>query len=323
MKKSLILIVLACSVSVSVFAVGLDTLKVSLPSLHWAFQLNLPGFELQSSDLDLKMEGRYISAYNDSLAMDVSVSMQDNSMQLPSSKAMRDASWNQLKSLFQAKQAVVLDSVRYESGNCAFSDFFVSSIYGNIVNQRSIIVYLFHNNVCVTVQVIKSNYKDADVESFNKVLSSMKLIAPYLHVSLEHFIDGAACFNNGSYQLAAKILQKALDENKSDQLLSKDQQYWLISNLGLAYGFSKQLGKAVSTLNYGIRADPYFPMFYYNLAGVYAMADDLTETIYYLFKAFQYKKNMAEGNEFPDPKKDELFRKYWKNEKFRDAVRNL
>jgi Putative Zn-dependent protease, contains TPR repeats len=323
MKKTLILIVLVYSVSVSAFAIGLDTLKVSLPSLHWALQLNLPGFELQSSDVNTKTEGRYISAYNDSLAMDVSINMQENSLQLNSSKAFRDTSWVQLKNLFDAKQAVVLDSTRYESGNCAFSDFFVASIYGSVVNQRNIIVYLFYNNVCVTVQVIKSNYKDADVESLNKVLGSMKLIAPYQHVSLEYFIDGVAYFNNGNYQLAARILQKALDENKSDQLLSKDQQYWLISNLGLAYGFAGQLGRAVATLNYGIRTDPYFPMFYYNLAGVYAMADDLTETIYYLFQAFQYKKNMAQGNEFPNPKKDELFRKYWKNEKFRDAVRNL
>ena len=323
MKKYLILIVLVWSVSVSAFAIGLDTLKVSLPSLHWALQMNLPGFVLQSSDVNTKIEGRYISAYNDSLAMDVSVGIEENSLRLNSSKALRDSSWIQLKRLFYVKQAVIPDSVRYESGNCAFADFFVSSIYGNAVNQRNIIVYLFYNNFCVTVQVIKSNYKDTDVENFNKVLSSIKLIAPYSHVSLEHFIDGVDYFNNGNYNLAAKILQMALDENKTDQLLSKDQLYWLISNLGLAYGFSKQLGKAVSTLNYGIRTDPYFPMFYYNLAGVYAMADDLTETIYYLFQAFQYKKNMAQGNEFPDPKKDELFRKYWKNEKFRDAVRNL
>lgn len=323
MKKTLILITLACSFSVSVFAVGLDTLKVSLPSLNWALQLHLPGYKLESMDLNDKIEGRYITAFNDSLDMDVTINMENNHKKLNNAKEIRDSNWAKLKRLFKERKVILLDSTRYESKNCAFSDFYVLSIGDHVVKQRNIIAYILSNNVCVTIQLVKSNYSDADTEALNSVFGSVKIIAPYTHVSLEQFIDGSVYFSKKNYRLAARILQKALDLYDTDRILNDEQLHELISDLGLAYGLSGQTDKAIAILNQGIEFDRFFPLFYYNLAGVYAHADNLTETIYYLFQAFQYKKNMPQGSEFPNPKKDELFQKYWKNEKFREAVRNM
>ena len=323
MKKTLLLLLFACSLSGSATAAGLDTLKVSLPSLHWALQLLLPGYEQKDMDMNNQSEGRYISAYNDSLDLYVSIGMEENSNHFANSREMRDSAWVQLKRFFLERQAAVLDSVHYESGDCALSDYYIASISGIVVKQRNLIAYIFRNNVCITIQLIKSNYKDTDNENFNKVLSNIKITAPYTHVSIEQFIDGSIYLSKENYLLASRILQKALDLDKADHLLTREQLYWVISNLGLAYGQSGQIGKAVSVLQSGIASDPYFPMFYYNLAYIYARVDNLTETIYYLLQANHYKKNMPNGERLPNPKKDPLFQKYWKNPKFKEALRAM
>jgi len=323
MKKILLLLLFAYSVSVSATALGLDSLKVSLPSLRWALQLKLPGYEQQSMDLNSQSEGRYISAFNDSSGVYVSVGMEENVQQLTDSREMRDIGWTQLKRFFVERQALVLDSTQYGSGDCAFSDYFIVSINGIIVNQRNVVAYILRNNICITIQLIKSHYTDADAEHFNQVFNNVKITSPYSHASIEHFMDGTIYFNHGDYLLAAKTLQKALDMDKTDQLLNKDQLYWLISNLGLAYGLSGHIGRAVSVLNDGIAMDSFFPMFYYNLAYVYARVDNLTETIYYLLQANMYKKNMPKGERLPNPKKDKLFQKYWQNSKFKEALRTM
>jgi tetratricopeptide (TPR) repeat protein len=323
MKKTLLLLLSVCSLSVSAASAGLDTLKVSLPSLHWALQLSLPGFEQKDMDLNNQMESRYISAYNDSLDLYVSIGMEENANHFNNSREMRDSGWVKLKYFFDERQAVVLDSAHYESGDCALSDYYVASVGGIVVRQRNLIAYIFRNNVCITIQLIKSNYTDADTENFNKVLSNIRITAPYTHVSIEQFIDGTIYLNKENYQLASRTLQKALDLDQTDHLLTKEQLYWLISNLGLAYGQSGQIGRAVSVLNSGISADPYFPVFYYNLAYIYARVDNLTETIYYLLQANLYKKNMPKGERLPNPTKDPLFEKYWKNPKFKEALKAM
>jgi tetratricopeptide (TPR) repeat protein len=323
MKKALLLLLFVCSASVSATADGLDTLKMSLPSLHWALQLLLPGYVQQDMDLNSKVEGRYITATNDSLGMYVSIGMEDNIGQMNDSRELRDSGWVQLKRFFTERRAVIVDSTHYGSPDCAISDYYLASINGVPVNQRNVVAYILRNNVGITIQMIKSNYTDADTENFNRVLSSVRITAPYNHVSIEQFIDGALYFNRENYLLASRILQKALDLNKTDRLLNKEQRYWLVSNLGLAYGQSGQIGKAVSILNNGIASDRYFPMFYYNLAYIYARVDDLTETIYYLLQADMYRKNMPRGEELPNPKKDPLFQKYWKNQKFKEALRAM
>lgn len=323
MKKTLLLLLFACSVSVSATADGLDTLRVSLPSLRWALQLLLPGYVQQDMDLNNKVEGRYIAAYNDSLKISVSIGMEETISQFSDSRELRDSGWVELKRLFAGRQAVIADSTHYGSPDCAISDYYLASIDGIAVNQRNVVAYILRNNVGITIQLIKSNYTDADTENFNKVLSNIRITAPYDHVSIEQFIDGALYFNRGNYLLASRILQKALDLDKTDHLLNREQRYWLVSNLGLAYGQSGQIGKAVSILTDGIASDRYFPMFYYNLAYIYARVDDLTETIYYLLQANMYKKNMPQGEALPNPKKDPLFQKYWKNQKFKEALRAM
>jgi len=140
---------------------------------------------------------------------------------------------------------------------------------------------------------------------------------------MEHFIDGSFYYAIGNFSSASYVYQKSLDLEKVKQTLDRKYFYVLIDNLGMAYGISGQLDKAIETLNFGLTIDSQYPMFYYNLACAYAEKDDIGNTIKYLTEAFKYKDNMIEGEDFPNPKKDESFKKYLKNEIFKDALRNM
>ena len=69
--------------------------------------------------------------------------------------------------------------------------------------------------------------------------------------------------------------------------------------------------------------EPEYPMFYYNLACVYAESDDLDGAIKNLKLAYKYKKNMLPGETFPDPRKDSSFKKYINTEKFEAVLKQI
>jgi tetratricopeptide (TPR) repeat protein len=323
MKRIFVLAFLAISVNGLVYSSGLDTLRLTLPSLNWAMQVELPGYELSDMSLNGSMEGRYVSAYNDSTGMYVSIGMEENIKHFNDAVEGRDSSWKQLQPYFLEKKVLIMDTVTYVYRNLAIMDYYVGAIDGYPVLQRNVIAYIVRDKTLIMIQLAKANYSDDDVINFNKVLRSLKEISPYEHVSLEHFLDGSIYFDNRNYKLACKVYQLALDANQEDHLLDGNHLRKLIANMGLAYGLSGQIRKAVAILNNGIAFDRFYPMFYYNLACVYAGIDNLVETIYYLLQANSYKKNMPADDVFPYPGDDDNFKKYLSNDQFKEALRAM
>ena len=76
-------------------------------------------------------------------------------------------------------------------------------------------------------------------------------------------------------------------------------------------------------LEYGIKQEPTYPMFYYNMACGYGESDDEANAIKNLRLAFQYKANMIKGEHLPDPATDSSFKRLMKSEKFRKAVEEM
>ena len=90
-----------------------------------------------------------------------------------------------------------------------------------------------------------------------------------------------------------------------------------------AYGISGDLQKAKETFQYGVNKDPTYPIFYYNLACTYAELGDAREAGNYLKKAFEYKANVLPGENIPDPRKDDSFKKLMKNKEFQELAETL
>ena len=84
----------------------------------------------------------------------------------------------------------------------------------------------------------------------------------------------------------------------------------LVDNLAIAYGITGDIKESQAVLEYGIKLEPEYPMFYYNMACGYGELDDEDNAIKYLRLAFKYKANMIEGERLPNPDTDSSFKKF-------------
>lgn len=142
-------------------------------------------------------------------------------------------------------------------------------------------------------------------------------------VVMELMREGSEYYLRRDFEKAIPPYQRALDMEKEKRTLDKTLWKVLIDNLGMAYGISGDLDKAKETFEYGISKDPDYPMFYYNMACTYGEKDDMEKAIENLKLAFERRKNMIQGEKFPDPATDSSFQRFMKDEKFKAALKEM
>jgi tetratricopeptide (TPR) repeat protein len=141
--------------------------------------------------------------------------------------------------------------------------------------------------------------------------------------ALQYVAEGSKHYLNGDFEKAILPYQKALDLEKKERKLEKKLWIVLVDNLGMAYGITGDIKNSMSVLEYGIKEEPTYPLFYYNMACGYGELGDEDNAIKFLRPAFKYRANMLEGEHFPDPMTDSSFEKFRDNEKFRSAVEEM
>jgi hypothetical protein len=117
--------------------------------------------------------------------------------------------------------------------------------------------------------------------------------------------------------------QKALELEKQNPQLSQTLWRVLLDNLAISYGITGDLKNSKDVIAYGISKDPTYPLFYYNMACVFAESKDLDNTMINLKKAFQYKQNMIPGETMPNPRTDDSFRGFMHTKQFLDLLDSL
>jgi tetratricopeptide (TPR) repeat protein len=141
---------------------------------------------------------------------------------------------------------------------------------------------------------------------------------------MQLFRAGSAQYLQNKYEQAIPFYQKAYDLEKEQRQL--DQTLWrvLVDNLGMAYGMTGRLKEAKAIFEEGIRADPTYPMFHYNLACTFAELHDMENTMQSLKTAFSHRHNQNAGEQgMPDPRQDSSFRPFMKNDVFRKFLNSL
>jgi tetratricopeptide (TPR) repeat protein len=141
--------------------------------------------------------------------------------------------------------------------------------------------------------------------------------------SLQYVAEGSRYYLDGDYKKAIPPYQKALDLEKQERKLEKKFWIALVDNLGMAYGITGDIKASQAVFEYGIKEEPTYPLFYYNMACGYGELGDEDNAIKNLRPAFKYKDNMIEGERFPDPMTDSSFAKFRDSEKFKKAVKEM
>lgn len=207
-------------------------------------------------------------------------------------------------------------------------EFIVPAFQGTPVRQKDVHAYLGARDLCAEIHLSKVFFAPEDQKLFDELLTSARVRADDSAASspattnqaIELLGQASQLYLQHKYAAAAERYQKALDLEKEKRTLSKTMFRVLIDNLGMSYGISGDLPKAKETFAYGITQDPEYPLFYYNMACTYGEMGKMDESLEQLRLAYKYKSNIIAGETFPDPMKDDSFRRFVKDTQFVRAV---
>jgi tetratricopeptide (TPR) repeat protein len=223
------------------------------------------------------------------------------------------------------------DVHQYEKDGIAAVEYTVEEFRGQPVHEKAVHAYVGSRDLCAEVHLSKIQFVPADQRLFDDVLATVSLepdVAveeqPRPNEQEQYFAEGSRLYMQQNYRAATTPYQKALDLEKQNHTLGKSFFRVLVDNLGMAYGMTGRLPQAKETFEYGLTQDPEYPMFYYNLACTYGEMGKMDESLDQLRLAYKYRANVIPGEGgIPDPIADDSFRKFVKDKKFVDAVREM
>jgi tetratricopeptide (TPR) repeat protein len=210
-----------------------------------------------------------------------------------------------------------------EEGQMARADYFIREFKGAKLNQKVVHAYLTSDEVWVEIHMSKTGYRSSEPDPFAPILSTVRMITNYVPGTMDYIQYGSLFYLDHNYANAATWYQQALDLEKKEPKLGTPIFRVLVDNLGMSYGISGNLQRAKDTFDYGLSRDPAYPLFYYNLACTYAEMNDLSQSLTYLKKAFEYRDNVIRGETMPDPRKDDSFKRFQNDESFKQTVAAL
>lgn len=286
-------------------------LFLALPGESWALGLDIDGFDITKWELNKEGNSCYFLANNPTTNVTMSVCLEKENLN-GDAKKVREYYWNKLK----ANTNVIKENVvMRETDIMAILEYSVPKYNNAIINQQNINAYMVQEDIWIDIHLSKVDYKAGEEKYFKDFLDKVRIQLNYIPGIDEYFMWGSNFFINKNNEKAIVCYEKALALEKQERKLDQGYFNLVVDNLGFLYGISGELEKARETLEYGIANDATYTMFYYDLACVYAEYNNMAKTIEYLEKAYQYKNNMPKGK-FPDPSKDESFKKFMNNEFF-------
>jgi tetratricopeptide (TPR) repeat protein len=302
-----------------------QAMQISLPGKAWAVRSDAPGFSVEFSGT--KPDGRkYLLAKHPSgFAFSITLERVKEPATAAGCRASLSATGGAAPRQFNA-----VDVKQSRAGEMETLEYFVPEMGGQPVQQKSLFACVAKEDVFVDIHVSKVGWKAEDAPSLESLVRSVRFIATAKTdpadagpTSFDYMAQGSALYARGEFEKAIVPYQKALDLEKGARKL--DVQFWraLVDNLGMAYGMTGKVDAAEAVFQYGISQDPTYPMFHYNMACVYADRRDLDAVKKYLKTAFQYKGNIILGETMPDPRTDDSFRPFLKDESFRKFLDSL
>jgi len=213
----------------------------------------------------------------------------------------------------------------------AVVEFIIPEAQGVHVGMKDVHAYFGARDLCAELHLSKVQFAPQDQGLFAEVLASTRVRLDDSGAqdqaqatrATQYLMQGARLYQQHNYAAAVDPYQKALDLEKQKRVLSPTIFRVLVDSLGMSYGLSGNLAKAKETFEYGIAQDPKYPLFYYNLACTYGEMGRKDESLEQLRLAYKYKANIIAGESFPDPLKDDSFRKFLNDQGFVEAVRGM
>ena len=293
------------------------SLTISVPGESWVVQIDVPGFSVEQ---DTMREGqRYFMATNNNSSVVVSVTLERVSGQAE----MEDCR-SSLQKRTVGDGPFKITNVRSRDINGVPTvEYLIPEAQGIKLQQGNLFACMVNADVYIDVHLSKVQFQTKDESLFEDVLKNTHILQSGGNASptsggnaRQLFLDGSRAYVKSDFLAAIQPYQQALDLEKKQRTLDQTTTRVLIDNLGMAYGITGNLAKASEVFDYGVSIDVNYPMFYYNIACVYGEKNDMENAIVYLQKAFANKANVNPGEKMPDPRTDDSFARFMKNDRF-------
>ncbi|HPF41590.1 MAG TPA: tetratricopeptide repeat protein [Phycisphaerae bacterium] len=286
----------------------------AVPGRDYGLAIDLKGFTIEEDKLYDDGRGRYVRASRRRNNVNVSFWL------LPAeekgdSKHCRETWWKKEKN-----NPFKPEDVRMrEKDDLAIVDYMVRQP----VEQSNVRAYLADKKTWIDVHISKVNASEKDLARIDKLLDSVKIVAPCPTDVKMDLVLGSRFYLKRNYVKASWHYQRVLDAEKEKRTLDTKSWRVVVDNLGMAYGIRERLERARETFEYGIAEDPDYPMFYYNLACTYGEMNDLKNAIKYLKAAFERRAHLNPGERMPDPRADSSFKRFLKKSEFRETLKEI
>jgi tetratricopeptide (TPR) repeat protein len=282
--------------------------------------VDLKGFRVHMDGI--KPDGRrYFFASSKETGVNLSVTMEN-----ARGTARKESCHRVLQSVAQAEQPPKRDVEILDAGDRMTLRYTVlAKFQGEDFTQGFLRVCIPFQGVYLDLNFSKVGLQPGEEKRFQEILDSVILRErpEGAMESWEHWKKGGAAYMAGNYREAIGPFRKALELEKVNRLLPRDLWRVLVDNLGMAYGISGDLKNAKEVFEYGLSQEADYPLFHYNLACTYAEMNDMANTMSYLKRAFELKANLIAGENMPDPREDDSFRRFMKVREFRELAENL
>jgi tetratricopeptide (TPR) repeat protein len=204
----------------------------------------------------------------------------------------------------------------FARGEFSMREYIIPEFKDQPVHQKNVLGYATSGDMGIDFHISKISYSPADDKLFDALLNDIHLLKDYNPDGTTEFGFGSIYYARQDWARASAHYERALQLEKQKRALSPTQWNVLVDNLGMAYGMSGELSKSTATFEYGIKENPTYPMFRYNLACADAERGDLDGALEQLKIAFRYKSNSIPGEGIPDPAKDDSFKRYLTDPRF-------
>lgn len=127
----------------------------------------------------------------------------------------------------------------------------------------------------------------------------------------------------GRYSQAAVEYETVLALDDHQHKYSSVQRRKFVDQYGVSTALGGNLERAKEIYLKALTKDPDYAMYNYNLACVYADQGDLASALPYLKKSWKHRDTLPDDISYPDPRKDNSFKQYLNDPRFKEAVRDM
>lgn len=291
---------------------------MSLPTINWALQIDLKGFQLQGMELLPDGENQKMQAFNKDTEIVISAFL-EKADHAGDANECREFYWSKGKKSPIKKKDIKLK----ELNGVPVVEYTAVEYEGKKFIQKNINAYYSKNGYWVDIHMSKMVKNTEQEPAFGQVLASVKFVENYEPTRSCCFRYGSVYYLAGNYPGAIKWYQKLYDMEKNERQL--DLAFWRVAvdNLGMSYGMSGDIKRSREIYLAALEKDPEYCAFYYNLACGYAEEGDYEKAMLNLEKAVKFQDNLVLGDNFPDPSTDTSFTKYKDDKRFKDILKQI